>query len=309
MKNAVYFGIDGGGTNSHLALIDDEGKIIARSNTGSTNIYSVTKEEVFDNISFMIDSVLETAGIGKDDLTAGCIGSAGLDQEEERILFREFFDTILRPDFPVKLCMDGEILLCGSLNSFEGYCLMAGTGSVALGRSLEGELVRSGGHGYILGDEGSAAWIAKNAIIRILRSQEDRDLKTNMLGDFLFTTGLCKSGDFIHYIHYDADKPKIASLAPLVTVAAQAGDPLALDILHKGAEELALLVKSVLVRSPWIQHKELALVGGVIEHDKILTDKLKDILARDFPELMISSPKGTALQGACMLAIAMKKTL
>jgi N-acetylglucosamine kinase-like BadF-type ATPase len=307
MSNKYFFGIEGGGSNSRLALTDEEGKVLTTSEGRSTNIYSVTKEDVFDNLSALLDSALESAGISKEDLAAGCIGSAGLGRDAEKILFQEFFDVIIRPEFPVMLCGDGEILLCGGLENLEGYCLISGTGSIALGRSAKGDLVRSGGHGYLLGDEGSAAWIGWSAIARILRSMENRDLATDMSGAILEATGLSRIEEAIHYIHYSSDKVKVATLAPVVTAAARKDDPLALDILRTGAAELALLVKSVVDRSPWINRKELVLAGGVLKNDEILVKMLKENISRDLPALLVSSPKGTALQGACMLAISMVK--
>jgi N-acetylglucosamine kinase-like BadF-type ATPase len=307
MGNDYFFGIDGGGSFSRLALTDKDGKVLAASEGKSTSIYSVSKEEVFDNLSGLLDSALKSAGIGKADLRAGCIGSAGLDREGEKALFREFFDAIVRPGFPVMICNDGEILLCGGLENTEGYCLISGTGSIALGRSAKGGLVRAGGHGYLLGDEGSAAWIGRSAIARTLRSLENRDIATEMPAAIMEAAGLAKIEEAIYYVHYSADKAKIAALAPIVTAAARKGDPLALDILRVGAGELALLVKSVIDRSPWINRKELVLAGGVMKNDEVLVKMLKEILAGDFPALSVSSPKGTALQGACMLAIGMAR--
>jgi N-acetylglucosamine kinase-like BadF-type ATPase len=305
MIDSCFFGIDGGGTHSRLALVDREGKVLVRSEAGSTNIYSVTKDEVFANLSILLDSALKSAGLNMRDLAAGCFGSAGLGRAEEQKLFRAFFDSLLGRDFPVKLCTDGEILLCGGLENLEGYCLIAGTGSIALGRSRSGDLVRSGGHGYMLGDEGSAAWIGRTAIARTLRSLENRDISTGMLSAILETTGLTQSNELIKYVHHDADKAKIAGLAPAVTQSARKGDPLALDILRTGADELVLLVKSVLSQSPLIKRMELVLAGGVLEHDEIVTNRLKESLAKDFPRLAVSAPKGTALEGACMLALSM----
>jgi len=307
MGEPCFFGIDGGGTYSRLALVDKNGKVLVRLEAGSTSIYSVTKDEVLANISTLLDSALKSAGLNKRDVAAGCFGSAGLGREEERKLFRAFFDILLGKDFPVKLCTDGEILLCGGLENLEGYCLIAGTGSIAMGRSQDGELVRSGGHGYMLGDEGSAAWIGKTAIARILRSLEDRDISTGMLPDILETTGLTQSDELIKYVHHET-KVKIAKLAPVITQAARKGDPLALDILRVAAGELALLVKSVIGQSPWIKRMELVVAGGVMEHDEIVTNKLKESLANDFPSLLVSSPKGTALDGACMLALSQGKS-
>ncbi|MDR2104067.1 MAG: ATPase, partial [Treponema sp.] len=143
MKERYYFGIDGGGTYSRLALTDRRGTVLARVSGGSTNIYSVPVERVFENLSALLEGALGERGLKKEDLCSGCIGSAGLGRPGEVRLFRGFFDTLLGPGFPVTLCTDGEILLCGGLGGLEGYCLIAGTGSLALGRSTEGRLVRA----------------------------------------------------------------------------------------------------------------------------------------------------------------------
>jgi N-acetylglucosamine kinase-like BadF-type ATPase len=304
MKGPFYFGIDGGGTHARLVIIDKSRSILARAEAGSTNIYSVTKNEVAENLKLLLEAGLNAAGLGKKDIAAGCLGSAGLGREEDQKVVREFFRTTVGlGETPVKLCGDGEILLCGGLDSLEGYCLIAGTGSVALGRSGNGDIVRSGGLGYMLGDEGAAAWIGKTAIARALRSVEGRDLPTAMMGEILKTAGLDQHPGLIRFVHHDADKAKIAAFAPLVTEAARQGDALALDILHTGAAELALLVKSVLEQSPHIKNKALVLAGGVIEHDEIVTGALLEALGEQFPFLSARKPSGSALDGACLLAI------
>ena len=301
MNKPYYFGVDGGGTHSRLAITNQEGRVLARSEAGSTNIYSAPKDEVFENLRSLLDSGLKAAGLRREDLAAGCVGSAGLGREKEQGVFRDFFQSLLGTT-PVKFCGDGEILLCGGLDNLEGYCLIAGTGSLALGRSRDGRLVRAGGLGYMLGDEGSAAWIGKSAIARVLRSLEGRDLPSSMTEAILQKAGLTKSEDLIRHVHIDADKARIASLAPVVTEAARSADPLALDILHTGAAELSLLVQSVLDRSPWIENRTLVLAGGVIEHDEIITGKLRESLAAAFPRLKVTEPRGSALEGACLLA-------
>jgi N-acetylglucosamine kinase-like BadF-type ATPase len=304
MKEKYYFGIDGGGTHSRIAITNGGGEILARSEAGSTNVYSVSKEQVFENLAALLEQVLAAASLEKSDLTAGCIGSAGLHWSGETAVFRGFFDTLLGAGFPVKLCTDGEILLVGGLGGLEGYGLIAGTGSVAMGRSRDGRLVRAGGLGYMLGDEGSAAWIGKTAIARTLRSIEHRDLSTDMLPALLSAAGLGSPRELVRSVHHDADKSVVAALAPAVTDAARKGDPLALDILHRGASELVLLVRSVVLQSPWIGvQADLVLAGGAIEHDAILTGKLRELLQEEFAGLCIRKPERSALEGACMLAM------
>jgi glucosamine kinase len=299
----MFFGIDGGGTRSRIAVVDQNLQVLGSAVGGSTNIYSVTKDEVFQNLTTLIDTVCARISIDRTAFTAGCLGSAGLGRPKEKVLFQEFFSRLLGDLVPVHLCTDGEILLCGGLQALEGFCLVAGTGSLALGRVLEGPLVRAGGLGYMLGDEGSAWWIGHEAIARTLRSVEDRDLPTSLLPILLKACSLQEPQDFIAYAHQQATKAEIAALAPLVTAAATKGDALALAILQQAAQELAVLVESVVQRSPGVSNQELVLAGGVMEHDAIVRERLVSILQKRLPGLRVGPPRGTALEGACLLAV------
>ena len=56
-----------------------------------------------------------------------------------------------------------EAALLGAFDGGPGIVVIAGTGSTALGRAADGALCRVGGHGYLLGDEGSGYWIGNQA--------------------------------------------------------------------------------------------------------------------------------------------------
>ena len=62
----------------------------------------------------------------------------------------------------------------GGLAGREGVAVLAGTGSIALARSADGREARSGGWGYLLGDEGGAYWLGRQAITAYLRWLEGR---------------------------------------------------------------------------------------------------------------------------------------
>ncbi|MCF7946915.1 MAG: hypothetical protein K9K80_03200 [Spirochaetia bacterium] len=297
MGSSFYFGIDGGGTRSRIAIVDLSGKIISKAEGYSTSIYSVSKEEVKSNLLQLFALVRNDVSL--QSLQGGCIGSAGLARKHEREVFTSIFKEIL-PNTPVLCCSDGEILLSGGLMAKEGYCLISGTGSLALGRQMDGTVKRAGGLGYMLGDEGSAWWIGHEALVRSLRSIEGRDLHTLMLPELVRACSLQDPDELVNHIHYTAKKSDIASLAPLVTKYADNGDVLAMDILHLAAEELSNLVVSVQIDA--ITNNELVLAGGVMEHDHIVTDQLKSILGKKLPQVKIVPAKGTALDGACLLA-------
>ena len=59
-----------------------------------------------------------------------------------------------------------------------GVVIISGTGSIAYGRNAAGEAARSGGWGYVLGDEGSGYWIGRAALRAVLREADERGPKT-----------------------------------------------------------------------------------------------------------------------------------
>ena len=294
MEKHYTFGIDGGGTRSRLAVVDEQGRVVYTDFSGSTNLYTGKPEQVEENLRSLLSEASRSFV-----LAGGCIGSAGLGRAKEKAQYRALLDRIL-PSVPVYLCSDGEILLVGGLESLEGYALISGTGSLALSRSAAGKLKRAGGYGYMLGDEGSAYWIAHQALIRGLRSYEKRDLATEMLASLVQALSLSSHDDLIAYVHHQATKADIAKLAPLVTQCALNGDLLAKDILGCAARELVSLVLSV--QNPEIQVQELVVAGGVLEHDTIVRPLFEQLLKQALPQLQVIKPRATALEGACLLS-------
>ena len=61
----------------------------------------------------------------------------------------------------VRVISDTEAAYRGALGAAPGMLLLAGTGSMALGRDGRGRWARAGGLGPLLGDEGSAFWIGR----------------------------------------------------------------------------------------------------------------------------------------------------
>ncbi len=294
MENHYTFGIDGGGTRSRLAVVDAQDRVVYTAFSGTTNLYTGKPEQVEKNLRSLLAEASQSFVLAR-----GCIGSAGLGRTKEKEQYKALLDRIL-PSVPIYLCSDGEILLVGGLAGLEGYALISGTGSLALSRSASGDLRRAGGFGYMLGDEGSAYWIAHQAIIRSLRASEGRDLATTMLDTLVPALSLYDPDDLIAYVHQQATKADIAKLAPLVTEYALAGDVLAKDILEYAARELVSLVLSV--QNPEIQVQELVVAGGVLEHDTIVRPLFEQLLKQALPQLQVIKPRATALEGACLLS-------
>lgn len=72
----------------------------------------------------------------------------------------------------VSVISDAQAAYLGALGNTPGLLVLAGTGSIVLGRNSHGRWVRRGGLGPLLGDEGSAFWIGREWL-RVTTGGED----------------------------------------------------------------------------------------------------------------------------------------
>lgn len=275
-----FLGIDGGGTKSRLIIGDENLNKKALYLGESINIFSVGKDKCFSALKDLIETSLLKENINIKDVKRICVASAGLAREYEIKEFNSFFNKNY-PTLETILTTDVRALMVGSLQDKEGICLIAGTGSVAMGQDSNKNLVRAGGFGWRLGDEGSASFIAQEAIKRSIKSFENRDLQTKMLNPLLNFYNLKNIDEAIKYFHTsNLDKATVSASASIVTKYAISSDPLALDILKISAKELFKLVLSVHNRLPKVAIREVVTAGGVFEHDEIVNKYFNEEIER-----------------------------
>ena len=138
----------------------------------------------------------------------------------------------------VAITNDAEFALAG-LDSGPGVALIAGTGSIALGRDASGRMIQVGGWGHLLGDEGSAYDIGRRAAQAAARAADGRGPTTALLQLVLERWGLTAPRSMIDHAYLTQEKAPIASLAPGVLALARRGDHVARAIRRQACEELA----------------------------------------------------------------------
>ena len=93
------------------------------------------------------------------DVAAVCAGAAGVDTPDGAARLRDLLAQRL-PAAAIRVVHDSELILAAA-GLDAGIAVIAGTGSVAWGRRDDGTAARAGGWGYLLGDEGSGYWVAR----------------------------------------------------------------------------------------------------------------------------------------------------
>jgi glucosamine kinase len=148
-----------------------------------------------------------------------------------------------RAGYPVHVTGDPDAARCGAFLGAPGIVVIAGTGSVALGWDGE-RFARSGGHGFLLGDEGSAYWIGREAVRSALRFEEQAGGSELLHRTVTQATGSSLDALISEVNVHPADRSRLAVLAPVVTAIA-GHDPEARRIVWCAAEHLAALAESV----------------------------------------------------------------
>jgi N-acetylglucosamine kinase-like BadF-type ATPase len=239
-------GIDAGGTKTVCLLADEEGRVRASARGPGANLQAIGELEVEKVLHEVMDSAL--AGETRPP-AAICLGMAGVDRPHDNAIIRGIMRRIgLKA--PVLVVNDAlAALVAGAGDDGAGIVLIAGTGSICYGRNGAGRAARSGGWGYLLGDEGSGWWIGREALTAVMRAGDGRGPETRLASRVLGHFGFDDTSELIHEVyHRDTRRRAVAGLAGLVQQAADEGDVVARRILEAAAGELALAVRSVATR-------------------------------------------------------------
>ncbi|MFO7697796.1 MAG: BadF/BadG/BcrA/BcrD ATPase family protein [Anaerolineae bacterium] len=292
----LYLGIDGGGSGLRLVLADADLSIYGRAEGPGANPSLVGRPRA---TAILQDAMRSALGdVPQGAVAAVGIGVAGAAASHSRAWLLEVVHAVL-PDARVVPSADYEIALVGVHGRRLGVIVLAGTGALAYGVNAAGETALAGGWGYLLGDEGGGYWMGREGLQAVLRADDTRGPKTSLSATLLPALGLPTARDTIPWL-YHVGTPRtaeIAALAPLVLEAAAGGDECALDIVARGAQELALAAGAVKGRLGYID-APIAFAGGLLTQPNPLSTALCARLGLDALPRALYPP----VMGAVLLA-------
>ena len=261
----LYLGVDGGGTRVRAVLVDSAGQERGRGSAGSANPAAVGSDAAVANIRLAVTQAARQAGADLP-VVAATLGIAGVDRPADHAMLLPLLRDLAAQ---VVLVNDAELCL-EALPGRCGVCLIAGTGSIALGRDPAGRQARSGGWGHVVGDEGSGYDIGRRALQAVLRAADGRGPPTGLQAAILAAWGLENAPALMGRVYPERSPVAVAEVAHLVFAQAAAGDPLARGIVATAAGELALGVLAVAAQLDFAGDLPLALTGGVLRSQPAL---------------------------------------
>lgn len=302
----LYLGVDGGGTKTKFILCEEHGKLLAQSIQPTCHYLQCGLAGVTKVMKDGVAECLHHADCQQEQISAAFIACAGYgDIAKDDPLIEEAVKQASF-SFPYRIGNDMENALAGSLGGCAGINIIAGTGSIALGKNEQGEQLRCGGwHHSFGGDEGSAFWIACQLIRHFTRQSDGREAKTALYDMLKETYEFKEDSDILDQcvVEWNFDRTKIAAMSRLITPLAQQHDPIAIQILKDAAQELADIILAIARKLPFETTRiPVSYSGGVFQSGEYLLNPLKQALAQD-PHLHLQAPLLTPDAGCIILAM------
>ncbi|MDH2442583.1 BadF/BadG/BcrA/BcrD ATPase family protein [Amnibacterium sp. CER49] len=224
----------------------------------------------------------------------GMTGIPGLVDSPERLA-----RTLQRALHAERVVVAGDSVTthAGALNGDPGVVIAAGTGAIALGRGQDGVWKRSDGWGYLVGDEGSGAWIGRRGIAAGLRAWDGRRGGSELLLAALLT----EFGDpatLVDRIYGDALAAHVlAGFARPVAAAANAGDAVAREIWADAGRRLGRTAVAAVTGEPLFSWG-----GRLFDVGDLLLLPFHQEVRRCVPDARFVPPQGGSARGAQLLA-------
>jgi len=296
-------GVDGGGTKTRALLADERGEQIAEAVGAASAVKPGEIEHSAGVIAGVVRDVLEIAERAGARPRVLAVGVAGVGREPEREALLEALVAQQLAD-EVSVVPDYAIALEDAFSDGPGVLLIAGTGSMAFGRSPAGATARCGGWGPAFGDEGSGGWIGRRALSVGAAAADGREPETALTGAVLTAAEVSEVTDLIRWAS-GAPAAQLATLAPVVMSVADAGDLRANSIVSMAVEELALHIRA-LARQLFADERAsvpVALTGGLLRKGTSLRKRLEHRLKTAVPGAHVRAEEIDAARGAVRSAL------
>jgi N-acetylglucosamine kinase-like BadF-type ATPase len=289
----LVVGIDVGGTKTHLRGCAGDG-LIADHVRPSSGWRPHDPVAAADWLCALVDEALPP-GARPASVAVGAHACETPRQcEEIRSVLEE------RLGVPCLVVGDAELLVPAA-GLDKGVGLVAGTGSVAVGRRPGGDLVQVGGWGAVLGDEGGAAGLVREAARAVWAAHDRGEEPDALAGGLISAFGVSEVPALGAALESATDvSAEWGRHAPVVFEAAERGSLIAGEVIAEGGRELASLVVRLAGRG--VPVDDVVVSGGMVLAQPALHDALLASLAILLPGARLRPLRVPPVEGAVALA-------
>ena len=301
----TFLGVDGGGSKTAFLLIDESGRVLASHTEGPAYYLEIGWDALHSMLARGIRATLAVGQMSSEDPDYAFIGLPAYG-EDSKLLAQ--LDAAASPPLVSGRYRCGNDATCawaGALACADGINLVAGTGSIGYGEYL-GRAARAGGWGELFSDEGSAYWVAREALSLFSRMSDGRTERGPWYDLVRTHFGLKPDLDLCAAIYGDGrtGRSRIATLAPLAARAAMAGDAQAVALFVRAADELTRIVDAVYdqLDVPAQDSVAVSYSGGMFNERKLLLEPFLANLSTGTRSYRAAPPRLPPVAGAALYA-------
>ena len=300
-------GMDGGGRKTYAVLTDENGAMRGAGESGASNWEIAGIEGAAGALVTAASEALEAAGISPDGVATVVLGLAGFDWPSDEARLTELASPIA-PGAPRKIVNDAFIALRAGATESWGIAVIAGTGTVAVGRDPVGNEFRTIGEGRTFGDFGDEFDVSELAVAAVADQYTGRGpatMLTDMLCERLGESSVEAMLERLARFAPRFRAPELQNLTPMVLAATEAGDLVARTVLERIGEALGEAA-GVVARRLNLSNLpvEVVLAGGLFRTpNRYLLDELELGVRRTAPRAEVRLLSSPPVVGAALMAM------
>jgi N-acetylglucosamine kinase-like BadF-type ATPase len=297
-------GVDGGNTKTIAVVAALDGTILGAGRSGCGDIYGYdTSEPAIEQIALAVDSALEQAGQTRESLAAACFSLAGADWREDYDFLHE---TLSSRGYgrTIRIYNDAlGALRAGSLDG-TGVVIACGTGVAIAARNAAGDFW----HASFWVESLCGRELGNQALRALLRAELGITPPTALTAPILGFFDQSSVENLLRRFYlrplHPPDTKELSQLAPIVLREAEAGDPVAIQIVIHQGERLAEYALAA-ARQVGIESTPFTLIlnGGIFRHrGNVLVDAILNRVRQNAPDVAVVRSAYEPVIGALLLA-------
>lgn len=264
LKPAVL-AIDGGNSKTDVALVDSSGNVLAHVRGPGSSPHSLGIDGCVELIDGLVAKAAARAGYG---------GSAGIAQHASIYLAGadlpaetdDLKKALAARGWSQELVVDNDTfaLLRAGTDDKDAVAVVCGAGINCVGVNRDGRQARFPSLGRISGDWGGGVQLGDEALWWAARAVDGRGESTSLVPVIIEQFNARSLEDVIEAFHYGRiNRAELGKLAPAVLrLATEEGDVIAIRIVRRQAQEVAVLAVAALRRLDLLERPATVVLGG-----------------------------------------------
>ncbi|APS21578.1 N-acetylglucosamine kinase [Streptomyces parvus] len=303
--NVSVVAIDAGNSKTDVALIGEDGTVLATARGGGFQPPAIGVEAAIDVLAGVLERAV--AELPAPPVLSGhvsaCLANADLPVEEAELAAaletRGWGSS-------VEVRNDTFAILRAGVDEPRGVAVVCGAGINCVGMTPDGRTARFPAIGRISGDWGGGSGLAEEALWFAARAEDGRGEASELARTLPRHFGLDSMYGLIEALHRGAiPLGRRHELTPVLFATAEAGDPVAAALVKRQAHEVVAMASVALDRLDLLEEEVPVLLGGSVlaaRHPQ-LNDRIAALLAARAPKAEVRVVSEPPVLGAALLGL------